>query len=255
MNAKFGTLNVHRADCNRHHPNPCDPWRVRGPRVADFIRRQMRCSAYAFQECLPEQAIDLTTALGWGTSKNPAWWSDENFNVVALDRTKWTDIDVREVSLWAAVGGKGDRNRRSAIWLRALHLETGVEVMLGSSHLETGDPEARATQADKLARSWPCDGDTPTDAVLGIDRNSYTLAPNQPRDILNSHGIWEAIPDCAEGSFNGFGKPSMDGKSIDGLHYTGPRLTVSDTQLVSSVGLVATDHSGLTTTITIGDLP
>jgi hypothetical protein len=241
LTSTFGTLNVHRADCNRDHPNPCDPWPVRLPRVVNFLRTQMRCSLYAFQECLPQQAADITQGLGWASAKNPAAWSDENFNVIAIDRQKWTDLLVAQHSLARAPGDLGDRNRRSVNWVWVRRIGTPYTLGVGSAHLETGNPADRAEQALSLVETLPAGGPL----ILGIDRNSYTSAADGPRAIFAKAGLTEAVIDpTSERSFNGFA-PSIesDGKRIDGIHYRG--LASASAVLRSTVGLGATDHSGL----------
>lgn len=249
LQARFGTLNVHRADCDRKHANPCDPWKTRLPRLVKFIREKMRCSVYAWQECLPEQAIDLTTALGWGTSRNPAYWSDENFNVIAADRKKWTDELIWAYSLSAKPGDIGDRNRRSVLWARLIYLETGQPVWFGSSHLEAGNPGARVLQARELIDTWPA-----SPAALGMDANSYTRSPGQPLDLLAKAGKTLVKPRNPgnERSFHGFGKPVLDGQSIDSIHVGGRGLTVVDAELISTAGLKATDHSGIVASLRVG---
>ena len=243
----FGSLNVHRADCDRKHANPCDHWDKRVPNMVKFMKDKMRCSIYAVQECLPRQAFDITIGLGWGTSKNPAFFVDENFNAILIDRKKWRDIDVRENSLSFKAGDKGDVNRRSIIWVHLEHLETKQILHAFSSHLETGDPNARVIQTKALVNTDP---DGPF--VGGVDRNSYTTDPGQPRDIFNHNNFKELKFDnpSKERSFNGFGKPEYDGKCIDSQYYRG--VTCRGGRLVSTVGLRFTDHSGLVGNYTVG---
>lgn len=239
MQAKHGTLNVHRADCDRKHANPCDPWPVRLPRLVKFLSTRMRCSTYSFQECLPAQASDITTLLGWGSHKNPGFWGDENFNVIAADRKKWTDLQVAEVSLLLKVGDKGDTNRRSANWVQLRHLDSGRDVWFGSGHFENGDPAARRVQAGRYVATKP-----QGPVVAGLDKNSFSGSAGDPRDILTRGGFREVAVATQERSFHGFAKPVLDGKCIDSLHVTGG-VKVRFGEFHSTAGLGATDHSGL----------
>src|SRR6478752_3311163 len=167
-NVSFGTLNLHRADCDRKHAYPCDPWTVRAPRIGSILNDLMRCSVYAWTECMPQQAADNTQALGWGSAKNPPYVVDENQNCLAWDRAKWTDLEFVAHSLSDTPGDTGDINRRSVLWGYLQHLDTKARIWFGVAHLETGDPPARVAQATKLVADTP---DGPS--CLGIDRNSF----------------------------------------------------------------------------------
>jgi hypothetical protein len=245
----FGSLNVHRLDCNRDHHHPCDPWEDRASRVGELLREEFRCSVYALQECRPEQAADLVDLLGWGDATNPAYAWDENQNVVAYDRDKWTDVGVYHLSLSHQPGDKGDQHRRSVLWVLLEHLDSGERFWAGSSHLENGDGEEREKEAARLVQLLPPE----YPAALGIDRNSYTTGEGGPRDTFEDAGMTELDPDNPEDqrSFNnwdGEGEPN-DGKSIDGQHYLG--LEVRDGRMVYTVNLDATDHNGLVGNLTL----
>lgn len=244
----FGSLNVHRLDCDRDHHHPCDAWQERGPKVGDFIYDQLRCSVYAFQECLPQQAVDITDRLGWGDSENPAYVWDENQNVVAYDRKKWTDVGVLQVSL-GPVGSKADQHRRSVVWVLLHHLSSGKRFWAGSAHLENGDSEERTREARRLVEVLP----PSYPLALGIDRNSYTTSDDGPRAILEDAGLEELVPDNdrKERSFNNwdYEGEAYDGKSIDGQHYRG--LEVRGGRMEYTTNLEMTDHSALVGSLTI----
>lgn len=243
----LGSLNVHRADCDRKHAHPCDPWAERAPRFKAIFDK-MRASVYTLQECLPEQAADLGEILGWGSRRNPPFWWDENQNVILADPKKWFDVKVVQCSLWRKSSELANRNRRSVNCVLLQSVETGDRVWACASHLESGDAEARVLQAGALA----CNLSNVYPLALGIDRNSYTTEAGGPRKTLDASGLAEvpfANPN-SERSFHGWEPAIDDGKCIDGIHYRG--LTVRDgSALVSTVGLNATDHSGIVARLAI----
>jgi hypothetical protein len=244
----FGSLNVHRLDCDRDHHHPCDSWTERSPKVAKFIHDEMKCSVYAFQECLPQQAVDITDYLGWGDATNPAYVWDENQNCLAYDRAKWTDVGVLQVSL-GTVDSKADQHRRSVVWVLLHHLSTGKRFWAGSAHLENGDAEERILEAQRLVDVLP-----PTyPLALGIDRNSYTTDEDGPRAIFEDAGLEELVPDNdrEERSFNAWDYDDVpyDGKSIDGQHYRG--IIVRNGRMEYTTNLELTDHNALVGNLTL----
>jgi hypothetical protein len=246
----FGSLNVHRLDCDRDHHHPCRSWDQRSAELAAWIKDTMRCSVYAFQECMPQQAVDITDHLGWGDATNPAYVWDENQNCVAYDRKKWTDVGVYQLSLSHDTGDKGDQHRRSVIWALLEHLDSGRRCWFGSAHLENGDADERAREANRLVEAlppgWP--------AALGIDRNSYTDSEDQPRDIFETAGLEELVPDNSEKqrSFNNWDYDDVpyDAKSIDAQHYLG-QVTVRGGRMDYTTDLDYTDHNALVGQLTI----
>lgn len=245
----FGSLNVHRMDCDGDHHHPCRGWDRRGPELAAWIKDTMRCSVYAFQECLPQQAVDITDHLGWGDSQNPAHHWDENQNVVAYDRKKWTDLASLHISL-GKVGSIGDDHRRSVAWVLLEHLDTGRRAWFGSSHLENGNADERAREAEVLVDFLPPGG---YPLVLGIDKNSYTASEGQPVDVLADAGFVMLDPDNPENqrSFNawdGYEQPN-DGKSIDSQHYIAAKIRGGSMEYTTD--LDTTDHNGLVGKLTI----
>ena len=241
----FGSLNVHRADCNKDHYHPCRDWDDdRGDELAKWIKDEMRSSVYAWQECMPEQAVDITDYLGWGDAQNPAYWWDENQNVVACDRDKWTDLAVYHISL-GKVGSKADDHRRSILWVLLEHLDSGLRCWFGSGHLENGDGDERAREAQVLVDYLP-PGDEPF--VFGIDRNSYTTSSGGPRDIFKKAGLTELSYDNPDDqrSFNQWdhSKEPKDGNSIDAQHYTGLKIR-DGSEMLYTTKKDTTDHNGL----------
>lgn len=245
--AAFASLNTHRADCLGQHPFPCEPWPVRQPRVTAFLKASVQASVYSFQECMPEQAAGIAADLGWGGSYNPPYAWDENQNVVMYDRGKWRDLEVWQRSLAAIAGDDGDAHQRSVNWVLLEHRATGRRCWFGSSHLESGDAEARAAQAKVLVAALP----DVYPLILGLDRNSYTLGAGSPRATFAAAGLTEAELSVlandpqgrppGERSFHGWTDPIMDGKCIDGHHTRG--VVVRASKLISTAGLAATDHS------------
>ena len=240
----FGSLNVHRADCDKNHYHPCRDWDDdRGDELADWISDEMRCSVYAFQECMPDQAVTITDRLGWGDAQNPAYWWDENQNVLACDRKKWTDLGALHISL-GKVGSKADDHRRSVLWVLLEHLDSGRRAWFGSAHLENGDGEERSREAQVLVDFLPPGG---YPLVLGIDRNSYTTSADGPRAIFADAGFVELEPDNPDKqrSFNGWdhSQEPKDGKSIDGQHYRGVKIRGGAMEYTTNKD--TTDHNGL----------
>lgn len=246
----FGSLNVHRLDCDRDHYHPCRSWDQRGPELAGWIKDTMRASVYAFQECMPQQAADITAAIGWGDASNPPYVCDENQNAVAYDRTKWTDIGVYQLSLSKDSGDLGDSHRRSVVWVLLEHLESGRRVWVGSAHLENGNAEEREREAARLVDVLPPE----YPFVLGIDRNSYTTSEGGPRDIFDQAGMIELDPDNPDDqrSFNQWDhtQEPKDGKSIDGQHYS-EGVIIRDGAMEYTTALDLTDHNALVGKLTI----
>lgn len=257
----FGSLNVHRADCDRTHRPICQQWPDRRMDLFNFLRRYGRASVYALQECKPEQAVWLTTALGWGTEKNPAYVIDENFNVIIYDRSKWTDDGAQAFSLSNKPGDKGDVHRRSLVLVNLVSLKTGLAFLAGASHLETGDPQARVLNAAAIGEVLNRSEFRKVPIMIGIDRNSYTSDPAGPRAVFRAAGFQDVVdtvpgfnPD-KENSFNGFDTPKFNDDCIDGIHYR--NIKIRDGGLRSTApggrpnGGKPTDHSLLVANATL----
>lgn len=248
----FGSINVHRADCNRDHYHPCDSWDERASRVGSIMHGDMRCSVYACQECMPEQASDLADYLGWGDEGNPPYVVDENQNAIIYDRKKWTDRGVIMISLSKGPGDKADQHRRSIMYVLLEHIDSGVKAWFGSAHLENGDADERTQEALYLVDFLP----PGAPMIFGIDRNSYTTSEDGPRAIFEDAGLEEIVFDNPDDqrSFNQWdhSQEPKDGKSIDGQHTLG-MITVRDAFMVYTTSLDATDHNGLVSKITINN--